>query len=414
MPSTAERDVDLDAPTISRAEYETQRARRRMRRPSWGAPPSPPTSDEDELSETGLLVFTAQADGTTAVASVEREAELPPAEGERSSPSSAFSFGNSQKTGGGNSPVYEVSDHREVPLLYGLTTSTSAQCASTSTTARAAAYHLAHQEELEGHDPEGSTCYEDGENSEDEESPEDDENPSGVYVWNDFLQTYVPASECDEDELTATCMPKDDSDAESVHNEDARAGRREEKEPATEPPGQLRVLLHRQTPRATTIPLPARPAGEMYPRGAHSAPPPDQGSIRAAEKQAEEGKLINLASHIYNTYSENLYPRCSAVAAAAAEASSSRSATFTHCRSRCFCALSSRRRCWLRDLRLLLGRSRLPRRLEWWRPLLSELELECLPFRGGEALPLSRREQSDKLSDLEKQLEVVEGELGVK
>ncbi|KAK3265299.1 hypothetical protein CYMTET_26006 [Cymbomonas tetramitiformis] len=107
-PSTAESDVDLDAPTISRAEYEMRRARRKMRRPSWGgAPaPSPPImADEDGLSETGLLVFTAQADGITTVASVEREVEPPPAERERSSPGSTFSFGTSQKTGVRNSPV---------------------------------------------------------------------------------------------------------------------------------------------------------------------------------------------------------------------------------------------------------------------------------------------------------------------
>ncbi|KAK3260817.1 hypothetical protein CYMTET_27132 [Cymbomonas tetramitiformis] len=200
-PSTAEEDyVDLDAPTISRAVYETRRTRRRTWRLSWsGAPPSPPMSDEDKLSETDLLVFTAQADGTTAVASVEREAELPPAEGERSTPSSAFSFGNSQKTRGGNFPVYEVFDHREVSLISGFTTSVFAQGASTSTA---------------------------------EASPATKECPDDV--------TYVPASfKCDEDEYP----PKDDSDAESAHGWDAEACRREGKEPATDTPGQLRVLL---------------------------------------------------------------------------------------------------------------------------------------------------------------------------
>ncbi|KAK3243691.1 hypothetical protein CYMTET_46668 [Cymbomonas tetramitiformis] len=66
------------------------------------------------------------------------------------------------------------------------------------------------------------------------------------------------------------------------------------------------------------------------------------------------------------------------------------------------------------SLRLLLRRRRSRRRREWLRALLSELELEFLLFRGGETPSLSRREQSDKFSDLEKQLEVVEGELGVK
>ncbi|KAK3257835.1 hypothetical protein CYMTET_33096 [Cymbomonas tetramitiformis] len=100
-------------------------------------------------------------------------------------------------------------------------------------------------------------------------------------------------------------MPNDDGDAELVHNEGAGSGRREEKEPAADTPVQLRVLLHRQTPRATTAPPPARPAGEMDPRGAHSAPPSDQGSIRAAERRAEESKRANLASHIYSTYSDS-------------------------------------------------------------------------------------------------------------
>ncbi|KAK3234717.1 hypothetical protein CYMTET_55035 [Cymbomonas tetramitiformis] len=181
--------------------------------------------------------------------------------------------GTSQKIGGGGSPVYEVSDHREASLLSGLTTSTSALGAPTSTTvaaiaeeypdvvmsqrrsaspppqttssqeswARVVHQHLAHQEELEGHNPEGFAYGQDEENSEHEEDPGDDENPNGVYVWNNFLGTYVPAFKCDEDELIATCLPSDDGDAELVHNEGAGAGRREGKEPTADTPGQLRL-----------------------------------------------------------------------------------------------------------------------------------------------------------------------------
>ncbi|KAK3250431.1 hypothetical protein CYMTET_40187 [Cymbomonas tetramitiformis] len=223
---------------------------------------------------------------------------------------------------------------REVSLLSGLATSVSALCASnpatvaalaeeypdvimsqrrsaipppetTSSTssqeswARAVPNHLAHQEELEGRNPEGVAYGEGEEDSGSEEDSGGDET-TGVYVWSDFLGTYIPSFECDEDEMIAACMPNSDGDAESGHHEGAGESRREGKAPAVDTPGRLRVLLHRQTPRATTAPPPARPAGEMDPRGVHSAPPPDQGSIRAAERRAEELKLTNLSSHIYN------------------------------------------------------------------------------------------------------------------
>ncbi|KAK3267918.1 hypothetical protein CYMTET_23550 [Cymbomonas tetramitiformis] len=174
--------------------------------------------------------------------------------------------------------------------------------------ARAVHQHLAYQEELEGRDPEGVAYGQDEENSEGEEDSGGDET-TGVYVWSDFLGTYIPAFECDEDEMIATCMPNDDGDAELAHNEGAGESRREGKEPAVDTPGQLRVLLHRQTPRATTAPPPARPAEEMDPRGVYSAPPPDQGSIRAAERRAEDLKLTNLFSHIYNMRRTRSTPR---------------------------------------------------------------------------------------------------------
>ncbi|KAK3256021.1 hypothetical protein CYMTET_34821 [Cymbomonas tetramitiformis] len=180
--------------------------------------------------------------------------------------SPAFSFGISQRTGGGDSPVYE--------------------------------------EELEGRDPEGVAYGEGEEDSGSEEDSGGDET-TGIYVWSDFLGTYIPAFECDEDEMVAACMPNSDGDAESGNCEGAGESSREGKESAVDTPGRLRVLLHRQTPRATTAPPPARPAGEMEPRGVHSAPPPDQGSIRAVERRAEELKLTNLSSHIYNMYSDS-------------------------------------------------------------------------------------------------------------
>ncbi|KAK3281345.1 hypothetical protein CYMTET_10861 [Cymbomonas tetramitiformis] len=172
--------------------------------------------------------------------------------------------------------------------------------------ARALAWHQAHREGIEGH----TACYEDEEDSADEENLEDEvNNLDGVYVWVeavDALQTYVPAFECDEDALVAKCTPwsKDDSDTESMHGRDADARSREGKEPATDTPSQLRVLLHRQAPKATTEPLPTRPAGEMDPRGVHSAPPPDHRSIRAAEKTSAEDKVVSIALHIHSLYGD--------------------------------------------------------------------------------------------------------------
>ncbi|KAK3280149.1 Peptide methionine sulfoxide reductase B2, chloroplastic [Cymbomonas tetramitiformis] len=180
---------------------------------------------------------------------------------------------------GKRSPIYEVSDHREVSLLSGFTNSVSAQCASTDAPAaqeyaddamsqgpsaesilsqeyrasiqlvpeaerepdplvsraewwRALAWHQAHREEIEGH----TACYEDEEDSKDEENLEDVENIDGVYVWVDGL------------------------------------------------------------PRPTS-----QRSRMMDPRGVHSAPPLDHGSIEAAETKAEEDKLVSLTLHLHSS-----------------------------------------------------------------------------------------------------------------